>query len=148
MPIFQLCLEEEEVWRCTLAWAKQRAGVTQPTAHWTEEERARVCLHLAPLMQHIRLLLIGERHHVLIFGFTTITFTSYLSGWRRIFQIECQLNASESFFKDFINLSLSITFVVFTRMLSIIYISCCLHYNTMYIIQYISLNTSTAGISL
>ncbi|XP_026325091.1 uncharacterized protein LOC113234069 isoform X2 [Hyposmocoma kahamanoa] len=55
-----LCLEEEEVWRCTLAWAKQRAGVTQPTAHWTEEERARVCLHLAPLMQHIRLLLIDS----------------------------------------------------------------------------------------
>nr|XP_037869906.1 uncharacterized protein LOC101742787 isoform X2 [Bombyx mori] len=53
-----LCLEEEEVWRCALAWAKQRAGVTQPTAHWTEEERARVCHHLAPLMQHIRLLLI------------------------------------------------------------------------------------------
>lgn len=48
------------MWRCTLAWAKQRAGVTQPTAHWTEEERARVCSHLAPLMQHIRLLLIGE----------------------------------------------------------------------------------------
>ncbi|XP_045496052.1 BTB/POZ domain-containing protein 19 [Colias croceus] len=55
-----LCLEEEEVWRCALAWAKQRAGVTQPTAHWTEEERARVCHHLAPLMHHIRLLLIDS----------------------------------------------------------------------------------------
>ncbi|RVE51378.1 hypothetical protein evm_003933 [Chilo suppressalis] len=55
-----LCLEEEEVWRCALAWAKQRAGVTQPTAHWTEEERARVCQHLAPLMQHVRLLLIDS----------------------------------------------------------------------------------------
>lgn len=55
----KLCLEEEEVWRCALAWAKQRAGVTQPTAHWTEEERARVCHHLSPLMQHVRLLLIG-----------------------------------------------------------------------------------------
>ncbi|XP_060802522.1 kelch-like protein 2 isoform X2 [Amyelois transitella] len=55
-----LCLEEEEVWRCALAWAKQRAGVTQPTPHWTEEERARVCLHLAPLMQHVRLLLIDS----------------------------------------------------------------------------------------
>ncbi|KAJ0178557.1 hypothetical protein K1T71_006380 [Dendrolimus kikuchii] len=55
-----LCLEEEEVWRCALAWAKQRAGVTQPTAHWTEEERARVCHHLAPLMQHVRLLLIDS----------------------------------------------------------------------------------------
>ncbi|KPJ02187.1 putative small nuclear ribonucleoprotein E [Papilio xuthus] len=55
-----LCLEEEEVWRCVLAWAKQRAGVTQPTAHWAEEERARVCHHLAPLMQHVRLLLIDS----------------------------------------------------------------------------------------
>ncbi|XP_072947341.1 serine-enriched protein [Epargyreus clarus] len=55
-----LCLEEEEVWRCALAWAKQRAGVTQPTAHWAEEERARVCQHLAPLMQHVRLLLIDS----------------------------------------------------------------------------------------
>ncbi|KAJ8716367.1 hypothetical protein PYW08_013652 [Mythimna loreyi] len=55
-----LCLEEEEVWRCALAWAKQRAGVTQPTAHWTEEERARVCHHLSPLMQHVRLLLIDS----------------------------------------------------------------------------------------
>ncbi|XP_026499925.2 BTB/POZ domain-containing protein 19 [Vanessa tameamea] len=55
-----LYLEEEEVWRCALAWAKQRAGVAQPTAHWTEEERARVCHHLAPLMQHMRLLLIDS----------------------------------------------------------------------------------------
>ncbi|XP_052754582.1 BTB/POZ domain-containing protein 19 [Galleria mellonella] len=55
-----LCLEEEEVWRCTLAWAKQRAGVTQPTAHWAEEERARVLQHLAPLMAHVRLLLIDS----------------------------------------------------------------------------------------
>lgn len=58
--LLQLCLEEEEVWRCALAWAKQRAGVTQPSPHWTEEERARVCHHLCPLMQHVRLLLIGE----------------------------------------------------------------------------------------
>ncbi|XP_053606682.1 uncharacterized protein LOC128673097 [Plodia interpunctella] len=55
-----LCLEEEEVWRCALAWAKQRAGVTQPSPHWTEEERARVCHHLCPLMQHVRLLLIDS----------------------------------------------------------------------------------------
>ncbi|XP_048487675.1 uncharacterized protein LOC105389031 isoform X2 [Plutella xylostella] len=55
-----LCLEEEEVWRAALAWSKQRAGVTQPTAHWTEEERARVVQHLAPLMTHVRLLLIDS----------------------------------------------------------------------------------------
>ncbi|CAH0729438.1 unnamed protein product, partial [Brenthis ino] len=51
-----LRLEEKDVWRAALAWGKQRAGVTQPTAHWAEEERARVVHHLAPLMQHVRLL--------------------------------------------------------------------------------------------
>lgn len=60
----QLCLEEEEVWRCALAWSKQRAGVTQPAVHWTGEERARVCQHLAPLMQHVRLLLIGHSYYM------------------------------------------------------------------------------------
>lgn len=69
------------MWRCTLAWAKQRAGVTQPTAHWTEEERARVCLHLAPLMQHIRLLLIGEMSNcMLTFLSYTTRFAYYLFG--------------------------------------------------------------------
>lgn len=40
--ISQLAMEEEDVWRSVLAWAKHQAGVTQPTAHWTEEERARI----------------------------------------------------------------------------------------------------------
>ncbi|XP_068143580.1 uncharacterized protein [Drosophila tropicalis] len=55
------CLAEEEVWRCVLAWAKYQAGVTQPTAHWTEEERARVCQHLSGVMGHVRLLLIDSQ---------------------------------------------------------------------------------------
>ncbi|XP_059226976.1 uncharacterized protein LOC131998550 [Stomoxys calcitrans] len=55
------CLEEEDVWRCVLAWAKNHAGVTQPTAHWTEEERARVCQHLQGVMCHVRLLLIDSQ---------------------------------------------------------------------------------------
>jgi hypothetical protein len=41
-----LCLEEEDVWRAVLAWSKHQGGVTQPLAHWTEEERVRVCKHL------------------------------------------------------------------------------------------------------
>lgn len=57
--IFQFCLEEEDVWRCVLSWAKHQAGVTQPTANWTEEERAHVCQYLAGVMGHVRLLLIG-----------------------------------------------------------------------------------------
>lgn len=49
------------MWRCVLAWAKNHAGVTQPTAHWTEEERARVCQQLQGVMCHVRLLLIDSQ---------------------------------------------------------------------------------------
>ncbi|XP_061393009.1 uncharacterized protein LOC133328457 [Musca vetustissima] len=56
------CLEEEDVWRCVLAWAKNQAGVTQPShTHWTEEERARVCQHLQGVICHVRLLLIDSQ---------------------------------------------------------------------------------------
>jgi hypothetical protein len=55
----QLALEEEDVWRAVLSWAKYQAGVTQPTAHWAEEERVRVCQHLTGVINHVRLLLIG-----------------------------------------------------------------------------------------
>ncbi|XP_059608145.1 uncharacterized protein LOC132255985 [Phlebotomus argentipes] len=55
------CLEEEDVWRCVLAWAKNQAGVTQPTAHWTEEERVRVCQHLSGVISHVRLLQIDSK---------------------------------------------------------------------------------------
>lgn len=63
--LFQLCLEEEDVWRAVLNWAKYQAGVTQPTAHWTEEERARVCQHLSTVINHVRLLLIGKQNQQL-----------------------------------------------------------------------------------
>uniref|UniRef100_A0A182W3T6 Probable small nuclear ribonucleoprotein E n=1 Tax=Anopheles minimus TaxID=112268 RepID=A0A182W3T6_9DIPT len=59
--IQNLGLEEEDVWRCVLAWAKNQAGVTQPTAHWTEEERQRVCQYLAPVISHVRLFLIDSQ---------------------------------------------------------------------------------------
>ncbi|CAG9821824.1 unnamed protein product [Phaedon cochleariae] len=51
----------EDVWRAVLNWAKYQAGVTQPTPHWTEEERARVCQHLSLVISHVRLLLIDSR---------------------------------------------------------------------------------------
>nr|XP_018913693.1 PREDICTED: uncharacterized protein LOC109041728 [Bemisia tabaci] len=57
----QLALEEEDVWRAVLNWAKYQAGVTQPTAHWTEEERARVCQHLSGVISYVRLLLIDSQ---------------------------------------------------------------------------------------
>jgi hypothetical protein len=56
-----LGLEEEDVWRAVLNWAKYQAGVTQPTQHWTEEERARVCQHLSGVINHVRLLLIDSQ---------------------------------------------------------------------------------------
>lgn len=59
-PLLQLALEEEDVWRGVLNWAKYGAGVAQPTAHWTEEERLRVCQQLQGVINHVRLLLIGE----------------------------------------------------------------------------------------
>ncbi|KAL3284598.1 hypothetical protein HHI36_018754 [Cryptolaemus montrouzieri] len=56
-----LCIEEEDVWRAVLNWAKNQAGVTQPTAHWTEEEKVRVCQHLNHVINYVRLLLIDSR---------------------------------------------------------------------------------------
>ncbi|XP_012229834.1 uncharacterized protein [Linepithema humile] len=56
-----LNLEEEDVWRAVLNWAKYQAGVTQPTQHWTEEERVRVCQHLSGVINHVRLLLIDSQ---------------------------------------------------------------------------------------
>ncbi|XP_011637836.1 serine-enriched protein isoform X2 [Pogonomyrmex barbatus] len=56
-----LGLEEEDVWRAVLNWAKYQAGVTQPTQHWTEEERMRVCQHLSGVINHVRLLLIDSQ---------------------------------------------------------------------------------------
>ncbi|CAG2055088.1 unnamed protein product [Timema podura] len=56
-----LSMEEEDVWRAVLNWAKYQAGVTQPTAHWAEEERARVCQHLSGVINHVRLLLIDSQ---------------------------------------------------------------------------------------
>ncbi|XP_014260319.1 uncharacterized protein LOC106672966 [Cimex lectularius] len=56
-----VALEEEDVWRAVLSWAKYHAGVTQPTAHWNEEERARVCQHLSGVINHVRLLLIDSQ---------------------------------------------------------------------------------------
>ena len=48
------------MWRGVLNWAKYGAGVAQPTAHWTEEERLRVCQQLQGVINHVRLLLIGN----------------------------------------------------------------------------------------
>ncbi|CAB0014581.1 unnamed protein product [Nesidiocoris tenuis] len=56
-----LALEEEDVWRAVLNWAKYQTGVTQPTAHWTEEERVRVCQQLTGVINHVRLLLIDSQ---------------------------------------------------------------------------------------
>ncbi|XP_054168086.1 uncharacterized protein LOC128965417 [Oppia nitens] len=56
-----LALEEADVFRATLNWAKHKAGVLQPTHHWTEEERARICQQLSGVINHIRILLIDSQ---------------------------------------------------------------------------------------
>uniref|UniRef100_A0A336LJ79 CSON005639 protein n=1 Tax=Culicoides sonorensis TaxID=179676 RepID=A0A336LJ79_CULSO len=54
-------MDEADVFRSVLKWAKHKAGVTQPLAHWTVEERQRVCQQLTPIMSYIRLLLIDSK---------------------------------------------------------------------------------------
>ncbi|KAF8773482.1 BTB/POZ domain-containing protein 19 [Argiope bruennichi] len=56
-----LAMEEEDVWRAVLAWAKHQAGVTQPTAHWTEEERARITQQMSGVINYVRILLIDSQ---------------------------------------------------------------------------------------
>lgn len=54
-------MEEEDVWRCVLLWAKHQAGVTQTTTLWSEDERIRVCQFLSGVINHVRLLLIDSK---------------------------------------------------------------------------------------
>lgn len=54
-------MEEENVFRAVLEWSKFQAGVTQPQAHWSEEERQRVCKYLSPIIHHVRILLIDSQ---------------------------------------------------------------------------------------
>ncbi|GIY79617.1 TLDc domain-containing protein [Caerostris extrusa] len=56
-----LAMEEEDVWRAVLSWAKHQAGVTQPTAHWTEEERARIAQQMSGVINYVRILLIDSQ---------------------------------------------------------------------------------------
>ncbi|KAG8188652.1 hypothetical protein JTE90_026757 [Oedothorax gibbosus] len=56
-----LAMEEEDVWRAVLSWAKHQSGVTQPTAHWTEEERARITQQMSGVINHVRILLIDSQ---------------------------------------------------------------------------------------
>jgi TLD len=44
-----------------LEWSKHQAGVTQPVAHWNDEERQRVCKYLSPIIIHVRILLIQSQ---------------------------------------------------------------------------------------
>lgn len=57
----EFALDEADVFRSALSWAKHHAGVTQPVAHWTEEEKQRVCTQLTPIMSYLRLLLIDSK---------------------------------------------------------------------------------------
>lgn len=41
--LVQFDLEEEDVWRAVLRWAKHQANVEAPSEDWTEYERESVC---------------------------------------------------------------------------------------------------------
>ena len=56
----QLALDEESVWRAVLSWAKHGANVSRPTAQWSEEDRSRVCAQMSGVINHVKLMLIGE----------------------------------------------------------------------------------------
>ena len=45
IPVLQFALEEEEVWRAVLSWAKYQAGISldKKTQNWNEQEKAAVC---------------------------------------------------------------------------------------------------------
>lgn len=54
-------MEEEHVFRAVFEWSKHQAGVTQPLAHWNDEERQRVCIYLSPIIIHVRILQIDSQ---------------------------------------------------------------------------------------
>jgi len=60
LHLYQLCLEEEEVWRFVLKWAQFQADVGTHVSRWSEEERLKVAKFLSPVISHVRLLLIGN----------------------------------------------------------------------------------------
>lgn len=56
-----IALNENDVWRSVLAWARHQANVHEsiPTL-WTEEERNLISGHLAEVIDHVRILLIDS----------------------------------------------------------------------------------------
>lgn len=57
-----LALEEVEIWRAVLNWARHQANVSQSnTQLWNEDERQRVCQSLGGVINHVRLLLIDSQ---------------------------------------------------------------------------------------
>ncbi|KAJ6216523.1 hypothetical protein RDWZM_007680 [Blomia tropicalis] len=54
-------LDEADVFRSVLAWAKHQTGVMKHTQHWNEDERNRVSQQLSGVINHIRVLLIDSQ---------------------------------------------------------------------------------------
>lgn len=54
-------MDEADIFRCSLAWAKHQTGVTKPTAAWSEDERARIAAQLTGVINHIRILQIDSQ---------------------------------------------------------------------------------------
>ncbi|XP_014661668.1 PREDICTED: BTB/POZ domain-containing protein 19-like isoform X2 [Priapulus caudatus] len=56
----QLALEENDVWRAVLAWAKQQTGINKPVSTWSEAEKGRVRVQMSGVIEHVKLLLIDS----------------------------------------------------------------------------------------
>ncbi|XP_028392962.1 kelch repeat and BTB domain-containing protein 12-like isoform X2 [Dendronephthya gigantea] len=54
-------LEEEDVWRAVLTWAKHQANVETPLEDCTEYEREDVCKYLKQVINYVRLLLVDSK---------------------------------------------------------------------------------------
>ncbi|XP_077862422.1 kelch-like protein 2 [Saccoglossus kowalevskii] len=56
----EFSLNEDDVWRCVLSWAKRQANVNKDTIEWSDEDRKKVGQQLSGVINHVKLLLIDS----------------------------------------------------------------------------------------
>lgn len=57
----QFSLDEADVFRCTIEWAKHQTGIHKLVEHWNEDDRKRIQNQLSGVINHIRILLIDSQ---------------------------------------------------------------------------------------
>jgi hypothetical protein len=57
----KFALEEADVWRYAMAWAKHQAGIEWDMKHWSQQDRTKVSAQLSGIVNHIRLMLIDSK---------------------------------------------------------------------------------------